>query len=337
MTRGGVVLLLALVWAGAAVRAEIEGGVADDPRGRQAARAIEEGVRTSEDRLRILETARLEARRWGLSNIAEGPVQAARVPGNAWVNLGPSSANFEKNGVTYNKVDSGRPRTILVHPTNPDVVYLATSGGGVWKTFDATTAIDATRGPHWLPITETLGSLSIGALAMNPGNPDSLLLGLGDPFDVQVPGFFHSDDGGATWLGPVILSGAYPGVTVQATSVRQIEYNESGQVVLAATDAGVFRSAEGGVGPNWSLLDVDVAHAPQEFWSVGRVGRQVWVATSQDSGGAGRVWRSVDDGLTWARITAFAPAADVNDVRRMTVAVSPGDAANPNSARVYLL
>jgi len=52
MKRGGFVLLLALVWAGAAVRAEIEGGVADDPRGRQAARAIEEGVRTSADRLR---------------------------------------------------------------------------------------------------------------------------------------------------------------------------------------------------------------------------------------------------------------------------------------------
>ena len=327
------VSLLVVYAAATAVRGEVEGPLRDDPRGRQAARSVEEGLRTPEDRLNILEIARAEARRLGLSARAV----ATRAAGIAWVNLGPRTANFEKNDVTYLKVDSGRPRTILVHPTNPDVLYLATSGGGVWKTFDATAPIDATRGPHWLPITETLGSLSIGALAMNPGNPDSLLLGLGDPFDVQVPGFFHSDDGGATWLGPVILSGAYPGVTVQATSVRQIEYNESGQVVLAATDAGLFRSAEGGVGPNWSLLDVDVAHAPQEFWSVGRVGRQVWVATSQDSSGAGRVWRSVDDGLTWARITAFAPAADVNDVRRMTVAVSPGDAANPNSARVYLL
>ena len=291
MKRGGFVLLLALVWAGAAVRAEIEGGVADDPRGRQAARAIEEGVRTSEDRLRILETARLEARRWGLSNIAEGPVQAARVPGNAWVNLGPSSANFEKNGVTYNKVDSGRPRTILVHPTNPDVVYLATSGGGVWKTFDATAAIGATNGPHWMPITETLGSLSIGAIAMSPGNPDSLLLGLGDPFDVQVPGFFHSDDGGATWQGPVVLSGTYPGfLPLTATSVREIAYDATGDVVLAATDVGLFRSVEGGVGTGWSLLDVDVAHNPQIFWSVARVGEQVWVATSQDGiDGSGKV------------------------------------------------
>ena len=296
MKRTGFVLSLALVWAGSGARAEIEGRVGDDPRGRQAARAIEEGVRTPEDRLRILETARSEARRWGLSNVADGPVRAARIPGTAWVNLGPSSADFETNGVTYFKVDSGRPRTILVHPTNPDIVYLATSGGGVWKTFDATAAIDATIGPHWMPITETIGSLSIGAMAMSPGNPDSLLLGLGDPFDVQVPGFFHSDDGGATWQGSVVLSATYPGyLPLQATSVRDIAFDETGEVVLAATDAGLFRSIEGGVGAGWSLLDVDVAHHPQGFWSVVRVGGQVWVATSQDldSNLAGNVWRSV--------------------------------------------
>jgi photosystem II stability/assembly factor-like uncharacterized protein len=335
MKRIGYVLCLALSWAAAAGRAEVEGPVRDDPRGRQAARALEQGVRTSDDRLRILEIARSEARRWAISNLSAGPLQAARVPGNAWVNLGPRTANFEKNGVTYFKVDSGRPRTILVHPTNPDIVYLATSGGGVWKTFDATAAIDATNGPHWTPITETLGSLSIGALAMSPVNPDSLLVGLGDPFDVQVPGFFHSDDGGASWLGPVVLSGTYPGFApLQASSVRDIAHDATGQVVLAATDVGLFRSAEGGVGTGWTLIDPDIGHAPQEFWSVGRVGGQVWIATSQDLTDpnlGGRVWRSIDDGISWGRITT------ITDVRRMTVAVSPGDVADPSRARVYIL
>lgn len=322
-------LLLALVIT--AGRAGAGGGVRDDPRGRQAARAIEEGVRTPEDRLRILEAARSEARRWGLAT--GGPAQAARVAGNAWVNLGPRTANFEVNGVKYFKVDSGRPRTILVHPANPDILYMATSGGGVWKTFDATAPIDATNGPHWSPITETLGSLSIGAMAMSPANPDSLLLGLGDPFDVQVPGFFHSDDGGASWQGPAILSGTYPGfLPLQASSVREIAYDASGQVVLAATDVGLFRSVEGGIGTAWSLIDVDPSHAPQEFWSVARVGGQVWVATSQGlTDGIGRVWRSVDDGASWAQVGGF------SDVCRMTVAPSPGDLANPATARVYIL
>src|SRR5438132_10755369 len=323
------VSLLVVCAAATAVRGEVEGPLRDDPRGRQAARSVEEGLRTPEDRLNILEIARAEARRLGLSARAV----ATRAAGIAWVNLGPRTANFEKNDVTYLKVDSGRPRTILVHPTNPDVVYLATSGGGVWKTFDATAAIDATNGPHWMPITETLGSLSVGAIAMSPGNADSLLLGLGDPFDVQVPGFFHSDDGGATWQGPVVLSGTYPGfLPLTATSVREIAYDATGGVVLAATDVGLFRSIEGGVGTAWSLLDVDVGHIPQIFWSVARVGEQVWVATSQDGNdGTGKVWRSVDNGASWAQLGGF------SDVSRMTVAASPGDLGNAATARVYIL
>src|SRR4051812_40152621 len=101
------------VWAASlGVRAESEGPVRDDPRGRQAARAIDEGARTPEDRFNILQIARAEARK--MQPTASGPAPAARVPGSAWVNLGPRTANFEKNGVTYFKVDSGRPRTILV-------------------------------------------------------------------------------------------------------------------------------------------------------------------------------------------------------------------------------
>ena len=334
---------LALLLVSAALAARAEAPIRDDPRARLIGRELDEGSRSPEDRLRILEIARGEALRWSARSASDA-LQPVRAAGNAWVNLGPRSANFERNGVIFDKVDSGRMRNVLVHPTNPDIVYLATSGGGVWKTFDATAPIDATNGPHWHPITETLGSLSIGALAMSPINPDSLLLGLGDPFDVRTPGFFHTDDGGATWIGPAVLSGVYPGFagTFTAASVRDIGYSAGGQVVLAATDVGLFRSIEGGLGSAWQLKDVQLDHDPQEFWSLGRVGGQVWVATSIDlpnqvGSVVGRVWRSTDDGASWAQITNFTPVADVTDVRRMTVAVSPSDSANPNSARVYLL
>src|ERR1700682_76623 len=114
MNRSKLPMLL-VVWATAtSVRGEVEAPLRDDPRGRQAARALEEGPRTPEDRLNILEIARAEAHRSGLSSGRAAPPRAA---GNAWVNLGPRTANFEKNGVIYLKVDSGRARTVLVHPT----------------------------------------------------------------------------------------------------------------------------------------------------------------------------------------------------------------------------
>src|SRR5262245_50378208 len=55
--------------------------------------------------------------------------------GPKWVNIGPIGSEYEQNGSFTGHVrDSGRARTILPHPTNPDIVYFLTSGGGLWRT-----------------------------------------------------------------------------------------------------------------------------------------------------------------------------------------------------------
>ena len=306
----------------------------DDPRGRMRANEILQGVRTPEAQLEILRIAQAEAARTGIGSL--GIDQPVRAPGSAWVNLGPTSADFEKNGGMYFKVDSGRARNILVDPRDPNVVYFATAGGGVWKTYDA---LDATA--RWQPITDGVGSLSIGALAMNPANADSLLLGLGDPFDVHTPGFLHSDDGGRTWSQVIGLSGSYPGsgLVYTATSVRDIKFDPSGSTVLVATDAGLFRATDGGAGPagSWNLVDLSSSiYGPQECWSLAFVGSTNWLVTSVTSPnaasgvGQGHLWRSTDNGASWAEITVSAINSTKAGVAgRMTLASA--------GARAYLL
>ena len=58
------------------------------------------------------------------------------VPSTTWVNLGPTDAPQEFNYFTIASVDSGRPNNIVVDPRDANVVYMAVSGGGVWKTFN---------------------------------------------------------------------------------------------------------------------------------------------------------------------------------------------------------
>jgi hypothetical protein len=314
----------------AALGARAEAPERDDPRGRIEALERENGPRTPEQQLRILRAAEFEALRYGMR---PGIDRFAAVSGTAWVNIGPATADFEKNGVTYLKVDSGRARKILVDPRNANVVYVATSGGGVWKTYDALTTLSATAGPHWLPITESIGSLSVGSIAMNPATPDSLLLGLGDPFDVHTPGMLHSDDGGATWSAAVTMSGAYvtAGTIYTATSVRDIAFDPSpgnSNIVFAATDAGLFRSIESGTGSNWSLVTSIVSNSTRSYqgcWSVAYAGPRTWLASCIDTAtDFGKVWRSTDDGVSWAQVTL-----PTSDVYRMTLASS--------GARAYVL
>jgi hypothetical protein len=251
------------------------------------------------------------------------------VPGNAWVNLGPNSG-VQTSPLYQLKTDSGRAQKIVPHPTDPNILYFATSGGGVWKSFDAQAPITGTAGPHWTSITDPIGSQSIGAFALDPASPDTLFVGLGDPFDVHSPGFFHSADGGATWSAPITLHGSYGtgGADYAATSTRDIVVDPSRSgVVLVATDAGLFRSTEGGISESWQLLDLD-NHLAQDCWSVAWVGAQTWLATCSR-----HVWRSIDNGASWLPDRGL----PTSDLSRMTLAAAPGDSASPDSARVYLL
>ena len=316
---------------------------ADDPIGRmRAERAGDIGIRTPEMQQRILDEAQSEKLRSGLGAGVFRPVaaMAAAVAGSAWVNIGPTTADLEKNGGTYFKVDSGRARKIIVDPADANVVYFATSGGGVWKTRNALAAVSATTGPRWTPITEGLVSLSIGSLAMNPGNHLSLVLGLGDPFDVHTPGYniVTSDDGGMSWSEATALSGSYPltpGVYT-ATTVRDLAFDPGGAIVLAATDAGLFRSTQGGVGTGWTLIDVDaLGHGLQDCWSVAYAGPHNWVLGSIDAASiVGRLWQSTDDGVHWTERSS-ALASEASDVGRFTLTASAQAAGQP--WRVYAL
>ncbi|MBS2023502.1 MAG: hypothetical protein JST92_13930, partial [Deltaproteobacteria bacterium] len=309
----------------------------DNPNARRAARALLHEVRTPEEQLHILEVAAQEARKYGIGQhtSARESLQAAAVGGQVWVNLGPDQAAFENNGITYNEMDSGRLRSIVPHPLDPNILYVATSGGGVWKTYDATTPVTTQSGPHWVSITDGVGALATGALALDPRSPDTLILGLGDPFDVQEPGVITSADGGVSWSPPVLMKGNQGSGTVTATSVRNIVVDPSGtNVVLAATNAGLFRSTQGGLGDTWTLLDPFPNHRQLDCWSVAYVGTQTWLVACQ-----GVVLRSTDGGASFADLTGALPNPNpsVSGPGRMTLAASAVDQSTPNNARVYLL
>ena len=348
------------------LRAARDGGAheRDDPVGRAAAREVLQAERDPAAQVEILQAAAEEARRAGL-RWAGFSAQAA-VKGNAWVSLGPDNAAFAQNGSSsLAKIDSGRAKRILVHPTNPDTVYFAVSGGGVWKTFNASRPIGQ-GGPSWLPIGDAIGSLSIGSLAMNPNDPESLLLGLGDFHDVKTPGLVHSEDGGQTW-GPspvVVLSGKYTlnGTTYTATSVRDIQFDPTGNgTVLVATDVGIFRAGSFGqvTSSGWTLTDVSANSVTgnkgevNACWSLAWAGPQTWLATCQNFGatsvvngyGAGRLVKSLDGGATWAEYTSRLPGdpsvasqPGLIGLGRMTLAAAPAKTiTTATKTRVYAL
>ncbi len=242
---------------------------------------------------------------------ASSPTASIAATGTTWVNIGPTKANYAQNGsYSLNKTDAGRVRDIIIDPANANVIYAAFSGGGVWKTTDG--------GTTWTPITETLGSLSVGALAIDRANSQTLYLGLGDPFDGTGIGLVKSTDGGATWFAPVYL-----GDSTAITDLMVAPGNSN--VVLATTDKGIFRSVDAGA--TWTAATLNTGYAnPAYGWSIAHAGGTKFVAsveadpTAASGNTQGQIWVSSDSGATWTRSTGVTLTGGLE---RITVAAAP--------------
>src|SRR6185437_5856663 len=120
-----------------------------------------------------------------------------------WISIGPFGTPLANHDVI-----SGQTNAVAIDPRDVNVIYLGASEGGVWKTRDG--------GIDWIPLTDTQlvrklpsgiskGTMSIGALAINPSNPQVVYAGTGDPnvaccFVGASLGVFRSTDGGSSWL-----------------------------------------------------------------------------------------------------------------------------------------
>ena len=274
-------------------------------------------------------TARLYWQRaaWGVvtpafrSNaMAEGKKHSDKknAPGPKWVNIGPTGADYEQNGSFTGHVrDSGRARTVLPHPTNPDIVYFLTSGGGLWRTNNWTSP-----NTTWTPLTDDLPTTGGGSVAFGK-NPNTLYLGLGDFVDQILVGgsMTRSTNGGVTWS-PVIELG-------NAIAVRDVKVDTSTNrdIVLVATNSGLYRSADEG----------DTYAAVATFnglsvWSMVRTSAG-WLASAQpcpaannglQCGLATTLYLSTDRGATWAPISNAGNVFSLNGRTTLGVAL-PGD------------
>jgi len=141
---------------------------------------------------------------------------------------------------------------IAVHPSDPNVIYIGTAGGGVWKTSDA--------GSTWKALFDRQPSLGIGepmGVAIDPNDTDTIYVGTsgrGRVSPQRQAGLFKSTDGGASW---VLLGSSYPaGNTGNASQFAVDSINavivdpSSSAIVYLASSTGVYRSTDGG--RNWT-------------------------------------------------------------------------------------
>jgi len=181
----------------------------------------------------------------------------------------------------------GRIRTVVHHPQREGWVYIGAAAGGIWRTTDG--------GRSWEPLFDQGNSLSFGALAIDPNNPDVLYAATGEMsnnIDSYLgAGIFKSTDGGQSWS-PIGLT------HVGAFSKIEVHPRNSNFIVAGATKSygGFWRSSDGG--RTWertfigSVTDVSIHPQDTNRIAIGVAGRGVYYTTD-----AGRTWELRSSGL----------------------------------------
>jgi len=201
------------------------------------------------------------------------------------------------NGQTYGsgRIDvSGRVAAIAVDPSNRTHILVGAAGGGVWESRDF--------GVTWLPRTDRMPTLTVGAIAFTPSAPATVYCGTGEGnfYGGLGAGLLRSMDGGATWA--VLVSHPFVGLGFYGLMVDPA----AGTHLVAATTGGLFASSNGGTtwtqplaARTWGLA-VNPAGGPHAEWLAvcsdglhhSADGAQTWTALALP--GAPAFWDRLD-------------------------------------------
>jgi len=154
-------------------------------------------------------------------------------PTHSWAALGPAPIPNGSGGA-----NSGRVISIAIHPTNPDIVYVGTASGGLYRSTNG--------GAAWTPMMDNALSLSIGALALAPSNPEILYVGTGESnfsidsfFGVGVYRITNPSGASPTLAGPFNLdSGSVDVFTGRSISEIQVHPTDPA-TIFVSTGSGI--------------------------------------------------------------------------------------------------
>ena len=220
-------------------------------------------------------------------------------------------------------------------PGDPATYYVGAASGGVYKTTDG--------GVNWTSLFDAQPVQSIGALAVDPSDANTVWAGTGEAHirsHISVgQGIYKSQDAGKTW--------ALMGLEQTGRIARVVVHPKDSNVVLACAlghaygpqpERGVFRTTDGG--GTWtrtlfadentgcSDLAMDPSNPRILFAGMWSIEIHTWGRVSGGPGGG--LFTSRDGGLTWTKLTGN--GLPTKPVGKVAVAIAR---SNPN--RVYAM
>ena len=144
---------------------------------------------------------------------------------------------------------SGRVTSIDAVHNNPEVMYVGTASGGLWKS--------TSGGIKWAPIFDKQITASVGAVAIQQSNPSVVWVGTGEgnPRNSLNGGYgvFKTLDGGKTWTAMGLEKTRHiHKILIDPTDPNTVYVGAIGAPWGAHEERGVYKTTDGG--KNWRRI-----------------------------------------------------------------------------------
>jgi photosystem II stability/assembly factor-like uncharacterized protein len=206
----------------------------------------------------------------------------------------------------------GRIDDIEVAPNDPRTIYIATAAGGILKSTNG--------GTSWNFLFDKESVPSVGDIAISPSNPDIIWAGSGEANNRQSSswgnGVYRSLDAGKTWQ-QMGLSGTMhiARIVVHPTNPDVVWVAAVGNLWAASGERGVFKTTDGGrtwkqvlrVNDDTGASDIAVDHDSPNVLYAATYQRRRTAWGFNGSGPGSGLYKSVDGGDTWTKITKGMP------------------------------
>jgi photosystem II stability/assembly factor-like uncharacterized protein len=226
---------------------------------------------------------------------------------------------------------SGRVTAIDVVTENPDIMYVGTASGGLWKSTSA--------GIDWKPVFDNQPTASIGAVAIQQSNPSVIWVGTGEgnPRNSLNGGFgvYRSLNGGKTWESMGLENTRHiHRIIVHPTDPNTVYVGAIGSPWGEHPERGVYKTTDGGKTWNKILfvnnktgvadMVMDPSNPNKLIVAMWEHKREPWFFTSGGEGSG--LYVTYNGGETWEERTDK-DGLPKGDLGRMGIAIA---ASQPN-------
>lgn len=203
----------------------------------------------------------------------------------------------------------GDVRSLVASPDNPDILYLGTSDGQLFKSNDGAAT--------WTRLQPGLGVLgvSVDSIVIDPHNSNTMYAGVWGVAVDSTGGVFKSEDAGEHWK---LLSGT-KGLSVRSVALAPSDSNLiiAGSANSDKTLNGAFRSTD--AGKSWHRITPE---GDAEIHNINSIGIDPVDPNILYLGTFHLPWKSTDGGVTWKQ-TGYKEVGMINDSDIFGISVSP--------------